>query len=153
MHLVPGGPVRRVSLVYVVDLAELLVDAALRGERAVLEGPDDGHTGRYYAGGRETPTWGELGRRIGAAVGREAVTVVRVPRWVVWCAAGLSEVSGRIRDRPVALNLDKYREGVAGDWTCDSAKAEGHLDWAPAAALDARLAATVAGYRTAGWLG
>lgn len=147
-HLTPTRRPTRVGLVHVDDLAAALLTIAARGER--VPSGDDGATGRgvYHVAGDDAPTYADLGRRIGAAAGRD-VRVVRLPAALTAAAAALGELAGRLRDRPTVLNRDKHREATAGDWWCDAAKARA-LGWTPAP-LDARLAETLAGYRAAGW--
>lgn len=147
-HFAPGDGSMRMGLVHVDDLAAALIAVAERGER-VPPGADGGDgAGVYQVAAGEAPTYGELGRRIGAAA-ETRTRVVRVPRWVVGCIAAMSEAVGRLRDRPTVLNRDKHREGAAGDWWCSNARI-GALGWRPAP-LDRRLRETVEGYRAAGW--
>ncbi len=149
LHVVPTLRMSRVSLVHAADLAQALVAALRTGER-VTPGAPAGQ-GVYYVAADETPTYGELGRWIGEAVGRARVRVVRLPRGVTFAAAAMSEAVGRLKDTPRVLNLDKYREATAGDWICDAAKARAHLGFAPAPLTD-RLAQTALWYRAQGWL-
>jgi nucleoside-diphosphate-sugar epimerase len=78
--------------------------------------------------------------------------VLRTPEWLTWATAGLSEIAGRIRRRPLSFNWDKAREATAGSWTCSSDRAKRELGWSCAADLDARLSETIAWYREHGWL-
>ena len=147
--LVPGRRGARVSSIHVDELASALVLLADRGERAAT---DDHDRGRYYVASPEHPELPELGRLMGRAAGREAVRVVQVPRWVVGVAAAGSELVARVRGRPAALNLDKWREIVAGSWICDTRKLQA-LGWQPERGIEERLAQTVAWYRQEGWIG
>lgn len=150
-HALPSRRPSRIGLVHAADLAEALVAIAERGER--LPAGADGADGRgvYQVAAGEAPTYAELGRRIGAAAGRDRVRVLALPSAVTALAATAGELVGRLRDRPTVLNRDKYREAVGGSWWCASDKIGG-LGWAPAAGLDARLAQTVEGYRADGWM-
>ncbi len=73
--------------------------------------------------------------------------ILRLPRGVTFLGALFSHLVARLLDRPAIVNLDKYREAVAGDWICDSSRLREELEWTPAASLDARLSETVEGYR------
>lgn len=147
IHLVPSLKQHRISLVHAADLADALVQAAERGER-VEEGSVD--RGVYYVAADEKPTYAELGRRVGSACGKR-VRVVRLPSLLTAGAAAISELRGRVVDRPTILNLDKWREATAGSWTCEAAKARAQLEFAPRP-LDERLTATAAWYRARAWL-
>ncbi len=149
-HVAPTRRPARIGLVHAADLAEALIAIAERGD-PVPPGADGGcGAGVYQVACAESPTYAELGRRIGDAAGR-TVRVVTLPAPITGVAAALGELVGRLRDRPTVLNRDKYREAIGGDWWCTT-DAVTALGWRPAAPLDTRLAETVAGYRAAGWL-
>jgi dihydroflavonol-4-reductase len=153
IHAVSGSAAAQVSLIHARDLATALVAAAARGERvppAVADGPPG--AGVYYVAEAVHPTYAELGRLAAAALGRPSVRVVAVPRAVTWGVAAASELVGRVRGRPALLNRDKYREAMAGSWTCDAGKARAQLGFAPGAPLAERLRQTAAWYRSVGWL-
>ncbi|MCA9542198.1 MAG: NAD-dependent epimerase/dehydratase family protein [Myxococcales bacterium] len=150
-HLVPTRAARRIGLVHAADLSVGLIAAARRGAR--LPGGDgaSGAAGIYFIAAPETPTYAELGRQIAEAADA-AVRVVHLPSPVTRVAATLGEWSARLRDRPSVLNVDKYREAVAGDWICDVSRARSELGWRPTAPLAVRIRQTIDGYRAAGWL-
>ena len=56
-----------------------------------------------------------------------------------------------LRDQP-GLNPDKFREAVAGDWTCNARRIRRELGFIPAAPLVERIGHTAQWYRAAGWL-
>jgi nucleoside-diphosphate-sugar epimerase len=181
VHLVPGFVDRRLSLIHATDLATALVAAArngtrLRAEMATVpaEGPrilrlpsnnvPSGQPcrslepenripsrGYYHVACDEHPTYAELGCRASLALGRGAV-VLRTPQWLAWATAGVSELAGRLRRRPLVFNWDKAREATAGSWTCSPERVKRELGWSCAADLDARLRETIAWYREQGWL-
>lgn len=153
LHFVPGWCARRYSLIHVADLAEGLLRVADAGER--LPTPttttDDWSTGVYFLADDATPTYAELGRIMGRAMGRRARVVMMPPR-AMYVAAGFNAVWSRLAGRPAALNFDKAREGMAGSWTCRAAKAHRQLGWAPEAPLEQRLSETMDWCREAGWV-
>lgn len=142
-HVVPSFVDHQVSLIHARDLASALLQVGLHGERRPARTEDPGR-GVYYAADPSRLSYAELGRRIGAAQGRPKVTVVHLPGPLTASVATLSELLGRVRDRPTFLNRDKWREAKAGSWTCRPDKL-GALGWAPAP-LDDRLAATARAY-------
>lgn len=153
VHFVPGWTARRYSLVHVADLAEGLLRIAEDGERLPAPGAttDDWSTGVYFVADDETPTYSELGRMMGRAMGRRARVVMMPPR-AMYVAAGVNAILSRLAGRPAALNLDKAREGIAGSWTCSTAKAHRELGWAPEATLEQRMSETMVWCREAGWI-
>ena len=143
----PGD--RRISLIHVADLAQALIAIAERGQR-VMCGSDDLGSGVYFAASEERPTWTELSALMVNATGRTKSREIACPRALLWCAAAAAELYGRLMDRPVPLNLDKYREIVAGSWTCAVDKL-GELTVETQSIAD-RLTSTARWYRERGWL-
>ncbi|MFT5680652.1 MAG: dihydroflavonol-4-reductase [Myxococcota bacterium] len=136
-HAVPGRPAMKVSMIHVDDLAAGLIAAA-------------GGEGLYYIAHRTAPAWDTLGDLIAEAIGVEPPRRLYLPAAVTWAVSALNELSGRLRDRPVQLNLDKHREAKSGDWLCSASRLEG-LGWR-AEALPIRLAQAGEWYRAEGWL-
>src|SRR5262245_20701003 len=145
LSVVPTRARRRISLVHVDDLVEVLIRSAEAGERC------DGSATRgvYFSPGSEDVELGALAPRVARAMGRSGVRTLRLPMALTWVVATLSESLARLRDRPTFLNRDKARELAAGSWICNGAKAQRTLGWSPAP-LDERLAQTAAGYRSRG---
>jgi len=152
IHLVPGYSQKRYSLVYAGDLANLLVNAAMKGERLA---PNNNGTspgqGYYFAACDETPSYAQLGRLIGEALGRRTL-VIPVASPVVWTVAFFGEIVGQVRKRPVVFHWDKAREALAGSWICSADKARRQLGFETPLPLIERLRQTVAWYREAKWL-
>ncbi len=146
-HVVPQRGPMRVGLIHADDLAQALIAVARRGERVAADGPVG--AGVYHVSSGEALAYGDLGPLIGAGLGRR-VRTVRLPALVTRLAAAISEAIGRLRDRPTVLNLDKYREGTAGDWLCDISKCQQGLGFAPAEPAAARLAETARWYQDEG---
>ena len=153
VHVTPGSSTERYSVIHVTDLCRLLILAAERGRRIVPEETDQTRAvGCYFGTTDEYPTWGELGRIVGKALGRHDVLVVSIPKPIVWSvAASVETVSHAIR-RPLYLNWDKVHEIMAGSWTCSPEAAVKELGMTFETPLDERLAETVAWYRETNWL-
>jgi dihydroflavonol-4-reductase len=141
---------RRVSLIHVADLVELLLLAAGKGERLRPDGAPG--QGIYFVAADQDPTYAELGQAIARAMGKKRATVVHVPGPLVRLVGRCGDALGRVRQRPGWVNSDKMAEALAGSWMCSSAKARTRLGWSPAATLAERLRETAQWYRQAGWL-
>ena len=122
---------------------------------ADFKGPEDGERaaqGIYFAACPETPTYGELGRMIAAAMGRR-VLVIPTAGPVVWAVAGAAEGFHRLFfGRPAYFNIDKAREATAGSWVCSTQAAAAELGFSVTASLQERLRQSFEGYRAAGWM-
>ena len=152
VHLVPGYRRKYYSVVYAGDLAELLVTAAERAERLPKpDGSTDKGQGYYYAAFDECPSYGELGKLMGKALGRRTLVIPVAPP-VVWTVALLGELTAHLRRRPVVFHLDKAREALAGSWMCSAQKAREQLGFSTPKTLLERLEQTVKWYRREKWL-
>jgi nucleoside-diphosphate-sugar epimerase len=158
------GAGRRISVVYVSDLAAGLIAAAQRGER--LPAPEPNHktasnsdcfnspTGGhgYYFVAAEHPQFSDLNRLIARAVGRPRAWTIRLPLPAIWAVGAASELTSRVTRRPDYVNLDRARELTAGHWICSAEKAQRDLGFVPSAPFSDRIEQTVQWYREQGWL-
>lgn len=153
LHLNPGFHSPRLSLIHVEDLCQLLVAAALRGER-VTEAHDHDATGVYFAvADGQYPTYVELGKILAQElIPNKSLRVVHVPRPMAWTIGALNEMICWVRRRPDLLNRDKIREGTASCWACSGDKAARQLQWKTSSSLDDQLRTCAAWYLRAGWL-
>ncbi|GDX95699.1 NAD-dependent epimerase [Planctomycetia bacterium] len=147
LHVRMGFRDAPLSLLHVADLVPLLTAAADRGERLVA-GPALTGQGIYNAcDDREHPTYGDLGRRIAAALGR-SVLVVPLPVALAWPASLAVQAFWNALGQPSIVSPDKLREATAGSWAASAAKARRDLGFTAAAALDDRLRETAAWLRS-----
>jgi nucleoside-diphosphate-sugar epimerase len=144
LHLVMGFRDPPLSLIHVADLVEVLLAAADRGRRVAADGPP-GQCGVYHAcDDREHPSYGELGRRVGRAVGVESVLVIPVPTEFVWPTIWAIEGFWTALGQPSIVSRDKLREATAPSWAASAARSRNELGVGPAATLDERLRETAA---------
>lgn len=137
-----GSVPRSVSIVHGEDLA----DAVLR----CVEAP--AAAGRtYHVANAESHAMDDLLARIGAAVGRNGVTVP-LPDVVIRAAGVVAEEVARVRGVIPTFSRDKVREFLAPGWVCDAERIRSELGWAPRHALDEGLRATAAWYRAERWI-
>jgi dihydroflavonol-4-reductase len=152
IHIVPGLGRARFSVIYVGDLVDLLILAAERGTRLKPDDHGAKPDGYYFAACEEHPSYAELGRMIGAALGRRRVLVVPTIPQTIWLFALGGEVISRIQRRPFSLNIDKAREIRAGSWTCSPQRAREELGFSVAVPFADRLRQIAEWYRENGWL-
>lgn len=138
---VPAGPVRRLQLIHVGDLAEALVLAAT-AERA---------EGIMHAAETMAYTWESVGEQVAAAVGRRA-RIVRMPGALFFAAATISEAASAAAGRSTIFNRDKARELLAPGWLCETETARRVLGFESRIPLAQGLRDTAQWYRAEGWL-
>jgi nucleoside-diphosphate-sugar epimerase len=143
IHCVPTFRQHHVSLIHVEDLMAAVLITAERGERL---GSDDPSQGVYHVAAERDPTYAELGRMIGRAVGRRRVFVLPIATPVLKAVAGMNELTSRITGKPAVLNWDKSREAAVGPWTTSADKIASQLDFRVAQPLQERLNQTARWY-------
>jgi nucleoside-diphosphate-sugar epimerase len=141
---VPAMPNARFSLIYVQDLAEIvlqLLETTPWGNR-LLE-PDDGRAGGYR--------WQDLAEIAGRQLGRR-VRTLPLRRSILWPTAAIAQVIGATLRRPPRLSPGKLRELFHSDWVC-SAVARAPLPSCYArTTFDRGFALTMAWYERHRWL-
>ena len=120
VHVVPSWRTHRVSLIHADDLLQAMILAAQRGKRILCD-PADGVAaaqGCYFAPAERDLTFAEMGRMMGAALGRRRTCVVRLGPVSVWTFGLVATAFSQLRGQAWYFNLDKAREARAGSWTC-----------------------------------
>jgi nucleoside-diphosphate-sugar epimerase len=140
----PAGAAARFSLLFVGDLARLIVAVlgASPASGTVLE-PDDGRPGGYG--------WRDLATIAEARLGRR-VRVVGLPKAPLSAAALLLERYAAARGQAPMLSRSKVAELFHHDWVADGRSLAALPGWRPQTDFAAGLATTLAWYREAGWL-
>ncbi len=77
---------------------------------------------------------------------------LKLPGGLVSALASGGTLAGRILNRSLPLNLDKYHELISDYWICSSEKAFEKLAWKPRYTLETGVPQTVAWYKIHGWL-
>ncbi len=143
-HLLPrfGGGRQALSLVFVRDLARVLIDC-LSHPRAA------GKT--FYAASTEIVTALELAREI--AGGMQTWTVpLPLPTAALWPVCCLQELISRATGKASVLDRAKYAELRAPAWVCDPGRLTRELGLACETGLSAGISETLAWYRLQKWL-
>jgi len=151
-HLIPGLRNRQYSLIHVDDLASALISVAKHGKSvSQSSGNDSAATGIYFAS-TEQLSYADLGRKIGLAMGRSRTRCLYVARPIFWSVGAFNSMLAWATKQPRLLNLDKYREAVAGDWACSSKKLFAETDFSSPVSFADRLKQTILWYQENGWL-
>ena len=141
-RLMPMPPEGRASMIFVEDLARLLLDVVPGGvgiSGMVFE-PDDGRPG----GWRHL----DMARAIGAAMGLK-VWPLSMPAGVVALGARIDQA---VRGQRVKLSPDRARYMCHPDWVSNPARAVPPALWQAQVPTPEGLARTAAWYRAQGWL-
>lgn len=142
LRVVPVPPEGRVSLIYVYDLAELLV-AALPSSEATTSATFEPDDGRQFGWEHR-----ELAKGIGWAVGSHPW----VPELSKRTLGFLSKAESLFRGKKTKLTQDRIGYICHPDWVCDPAHAVPSSLWQPKVATRDALKMTAKWYRKHKWL-
>lgn len=141
-----------VSLIHADDAAQAILLLCGRGASGV-----------YHLEDGEIHEMSDLCRAIAGAQGREKITILRPPLFLMGVSASVSQtmhqlwsatraLAGKKPGRPPAWNRDKFREARQDGWLADGTRLRQELGFAPKLDLASGLAETVRGYKEDGWL-
>ena len=104
--VIPSSSMSRFSLIYVDDLARIIVEAAGAARTGVVE-LDDGQ--------RQGHDWRELAQ-IASVSEQKSVTPIFLPKFVAMSVAAIVEAFARITGRLPFVSPDKIKQLYHGDW-------------------------------------
>jgi nucleoside-diphosphate-sugar epimerase len=137
-----SGPDRLVSVIYVEDLVEGILKAALSPNSI-------GRT--YFLANPEPVVWREFGLEI-ARVMRRRVVGLPIPLHFLRGLGHVGDLVGRITKRPQLFRSEKVDEMSRIAWICSPERAITELDWTPKTPLAEAIRKTADWYKQAGWI-
>jgi nucleoside-diphosphate-sugar epimerase len=144
-HINPiiGGHSFYINLVYVADLVKIIIRILEKGIT----------TGEIFnvTDGREAYRLRYVVSVATQALGTWSMPIL-VPKWVLWMAAKVSDLLGRITNRPSMLNSDKYHEMTARYWCSSAEKLGFNLNYEPEYDIYKGFQITADWYREHKWL-
>ena len=127
---------KTVSLCAARDVARAITLAAAAGLRS----------GEIFNIAAPNPaSWDEVGEAAARILGRKLVRV-RVPAWAAFTVAAASTGIGRVRGKPAALNLSKFKDMRPDNWEADVRKARELLGFEAGLSLEEGLRETIDWY-------
>ncbi len=96
-------------------------------------------------------SWDEFGEAAGKAMGK-ALKRVRIPHFVLYLGALISEIGGKVSRKPSIFDRDKYREMKEAAWIADVRKATEKLSFSPQYSLQEAIQETIEWYLNNNWL-
>jgi nucleoside-diphosphate-sugar epimerase len=137
------GIEQRISLCYVDDLVSA---ALMAGERDIPSGEV------FFISDGNVHTSRDLCRTIAETLNVRTISIrlpIGVFRWAVGVSDWISNRSGRLS----VFCKERCDEMIQPNWGCDPSKAMSQMGFSPSFDLGRGVAATVAWYQAAGWLG
>ena len=137
-----GQADKRLTFVHVSDLVQAL--------RLAADHPAAIGQTYFVTDGRQYD-WPAVKAICERVMGRRARSV-RIPLAVVWAAALAAGVWARLTGTPSIINLTRFREFRAANWSCSSGKLQRELGFRPQVDLETGFRQTVAWAREHRWL-
>jgi nucleoside-diphosphate-sugar epimerase len=136
--IIPGRADARFSLIYVKDLARVIVEAASATQIGIFE---------LHDGSAQGHNWKELAT-LAAAHENRGITTVFLPKFVPYAVATVSDGVSKLRGKPSMISREKIDELYHSDWV---ARGPGWPLKNPTGFAQG-FADTVSWYRREGWL-
>lgn len=141
LQLKLGRDPRRVSLVFIHDLIDLII-LALENEAAV---------GQTYFGCGEATTYEEFSASISRALGKRSIRIT-LPVWILTPIALVAQVQEWLTRRPALLNGQRVKDMKQPYWLCSGEKTRMQLGFEPRTDLETAVRETADWYQENGWL-
>lgn len=137
-----AGPDRMVSIIYVEDLVDGILTAAVAAKSA-------GQV--YFLANSQPVIWREFVLQVASIAGCRAVTL-RVPLIAMRFAALAGDLLGKMRKTPPLFRSEKLEEMKQIAWVCSAEKAYRELRWRSGTPLPVAIEKTLRWYREHGWI-
>lgn len=142
LHPLIGFSEKYVSIIHVRDLVEGIYLAAL-SEKALNQ--------IYFISSDNFYGWNELGK-ISAELLNKKVIRLRIPEFIVFIVAGISQFLSYFKKEATILNLEKANEMVQKYWICSNEKAKRDFKFKPLIDIREGFKETIKWYIDQGWL-
>jgi nucleoside-diphosphate-sugar epimerase len=131
------------NLIHSDDLARGIVDATFSENTA----------GKiYYVASEEIYNWVQIIDSIKNSMDIKFFLKLRIPHFVVYTIAGITEFIGRFQSQTPVFNLDKGRDFVQTYWICSVESAKRDFGFRQTIGLEEGMKSTIKWYKDYGWL-
>lgn len=137
-----GFTEKYVSLVYVSDLIDGILLSAF-SEKSLNQ--------TYFVSSEKGYGWEEIGN-ISSKILEKKVLKIRIPHFMVYTVAAISQFLSYFKKEATILNLEKAREMVQKSWVCSVEKAKKELGYSQKIDLEKGIRETIHWYKENGWL-
>ncbi len=105
----------------------------------------------YFISSEEIYDWNQVSDAMEKAVGKKALRI-KIPHFLIYTFGGISHFFNYFSSKPATFNLEKARDFVQENWTCDTAKAKRDFGYFQQISLEDGMKSTVDWYRANNWL-
>ena len=136
------GTEKKISVIYVKDLARAIVVATLA---------DDLTEGTYFVTDPAVYSTEEVGNVISALLGKRPFRIF-IPSWLLYFLAAIVQTATILSKRPPILNISRAGELVERNWVCSGKKFTDRTGFACQYDLQAGMKEAIAWYKLNKWL-
>ena len=150
----PGSTAYRYSMIHVDDLVRAILHVAQSAGMRLSHDPAQPGTNPGLVHLAQDPplTFVQTAQVVHEMFRRGDVRTAFVPKSLCWLIAAANSTAARAFRYRALINLDKMREGMAGEWMADSTRLTKGLGFAFPLPLEERIRQTAKGYQEKGWL-
>lgn len=106
---------------------------------------------KYFMASEEIYTWPRIGEAISKAFGKKAITI-RLPHFLIYTVAAIAQFFSMFSKNAATFNLEKARDWVQKNWTCEVTKAMNDLGYRQNVSLDEGIKRSIDWYKEMKWL-
>ncbi|WP_138430501.1 NAD-dependent epimerase/dehydratase family protein [Fodinibius saliphilus] len=139
--IIGDGKRPRISMIYVGDVVNGILDAVKQQEKGVFT---------YFISDDNIHTWDEIRGTTAKVLGKKSVPIYIKPKFVKNIAKTVEKAASFFGIYPV-LNREKAKELIL-EWTCSSEKAKNELGFHPEYSLGEGISRTIHWYQRHHWL-
>jgi dihydroflavonol-4-reductase len=137
-----GFDKKKLNLIHVQDAVDGIYQAAF-SEKSKGE--------IYFLASEDIYDWNMIGDAIAKATGRKAL-ILRIPHFLVYTVAAIAQFFSMFSSKAATFNLEKARDFVQKNWTCEVSKAKRDFGFVQNVKLDAGIKRAIDWYREMKWL-
>lgn len=142
LYTLIGFDDKRLNLIHVKDLVDGIFEATM-SDKTISQ--------LYFVASEEFYSWPQVGNAIHKALGKRAITL-RLPHSLVYTVAAIAQFLAMFSSKAATFNLEKARDFVQSNWTCDVSKAKNDFGFSQKVKLEAGIKDTIDWYREMKWL-
>lgn len=133
---------KKISIIYVKDFVNGLY----------LAGTSDKSSSQiYFISSEKLYNWNTIGDAMESAFGKKALRL-RLPHFLVYGVAVIAQFFSMFSSKPATFNLEKARDFVQENWTCNTNKAKDELGYSQKVSLEEGMKLTADWYKEHNWL-
>ncbi len=105
----------------------------------------------YFISSEKIYDWNIISNEMEKAIGKKAIRL-RIPHFIIYILGAVSHFLNYFTSKPATFNLEKAKDFVQENWTCDVSKAKRDFNYKQQISLSEGIKSTVDWYRKNDWL-